>query len=73
MKIHKLNTILYYVSKSLVEHKMDARVLPAKVIGYQSINGKVFPILKQGIREVNPETNYIFEDLKEAIEKLKFR
>lgn len=71
MKIHKINTTLYCISKSLIKHKMDAKVLPAKIIGYQTISGKLHPILKQGKNEINPESQFVFDNLEEAVKHLK--
>lgn len=72
MKIHKIGCIIYCVSKGWKGTKnYGAQVVPAKVIGYQNVEGKVLPIIKSGKLELNPNTNYIFTDLEEAVEKIK--
>lgn len=47
--------------------KEGAKVIPATVNGYQNIGGKIYPILKSGGKELDPEKYHIFTDLEEAI------
>jgi len=49
------------------ETKEGAKVVPANVKGYQNIGGKVYPILKSGSAELDPQMYHIFTDLEEAI------
>jgi len=63
--IYKIGTTLYVVNKAL---KVSAKVLPAKVKGYQNIDGIVYPILKLvGGQEISPEHNHLFDDLNAAV------
>lgn len=72
MKIYKIGTTLYLVSKGWIGTKKEgAKVLPAKIIGYQNVNGNILPILKRGKTEIDPTNNQIFESLEEAVDKIK--
>lgn len=72
MKIYKLDTNVYCVSKAWKDNEhIGAHIIPAKITGYQNIGGKIHPILKNGIKELSPESNQVFYDLEEAVEKIK--
>lgn len=72
MILHKIGTVIYCVSKGWKGTKnIGARLVVAKIAGYQNIEGKIQYILKSGKIELNPITNYVFTDLEEAVEKIK--
>ena len=72
MKVYKIGTTVYIVAKSFKDREhIGARVLPAKIAGYQNIDHKIYPILKNGSKELSPELNHVFYELEEAIEKIK--
>jgi len=65
----KIGTMVYTVNKGAQLHKLlTKKVIPARIVGYQSIDGKVSPTLKQiGGKEINPEGYLIFYELEKAI------
>lgn len=68
----KIGTITYLLAKSFKgKEYLGACLIPAKIVGYQNIGGKILPILKSGGKEQSPELNHIFYDLQEGINQLK--
>lgn len=72
MKILKIGTTVYLVNKSGNKLNMKgSRVIPAKVIGYQNIGGKVFPIVSAGKIEYDLTHNDLYRDLDKAVEAIE--
>lgn len=68
----KIGTTCYIVSKAWKQKEhLGAKVLAAKIIGYQNLNHKIYHIIKYGKIELSPETNHIFYDLEKAINQIK--
>ncbi len=69
MRIFKIGTVLYAVNKALQIH---AKVLPARVIGYQNVDGTIHPIVKLvGGKEICPISNKLFDKLEDAVNSIK--
>ena len=71
----KIGTLVYTVSKSWEKTKNEgAKVIPCRVVGYQNISNKIYPILeRRGYhhKEIDPILNHLFTDLDEAVDKIK--
>lgn len=70
--MNKIGTTCYIVAKAWKnkEH-LGAKALPAKIVGYQNLHGKLLPILRSSGKEQSAETNHVFYSLEEAINQLK--
>ncbi len=68
MKYARIGTTVFVVNKASKKAKLPGlKVLPARIIGYQNLGGKIYPILKVGKVELCPEFNIIFTNLEDAI------
>jgi hypothetical protein len=71
-KIIAIGKTVYIVHKNWSKtQKEGAKVLSARITGYQNVSGEVLPILKSGSKEVDAENNHIFTDIKEAVEAIR--
>lgn len=72
MEILKIGTAVYLVHKSGKALNMHgSKVIPAKISGYQNVNGKVHYIIKAGKIEYDPTKNHVFTDIKHAVEAIE--
>lgn len=70
--MNKIGTQVYLIAKAFKgKAHIGARLIPAKIAGYQNIGGEILPILKSGGKEISPQLNHICYSLEEGIEILK--
>ncbi len=72
MKIIPTGKTVYIVHKGWTKAKNNgARVTPAKVVGYQNVEGKIVPLLRSGKMEYDAGKHNIFLDINEAVDAIK--
>ena len=72
MKILKIGTTVFLVNKAWKKHqRIGGKVIPARVIGYENVEGEILPILKSGRVEVSSTHNHIFTDLNDAVDAIR--
>lgn len=73
MKPLKIGTVVFIVNHSFIKVKQPGgKVLPARIIGYENINGTIFPMLKvPGYKYFPVTSSYtIFDKLEDAIKAI---
>jgi hypothetical protein len=72
MEIVKIGTTVFLVNKAWKKHqRIGGKVIPAKVTGYENVEGEVLPILKAGSVEISATHNHIFTDLNDAVNAIR--
>lgn len=68
----RIGTVVFLVNKQSVKLKLaNVKVIPAKIVGYETIDGKVYPTLTSKGKEISPIYNNVHYDLEKAINSIQ--